>query len=88
MHQSRSPDHLTPPDQLGVVIGAREVYDQVVGLREDVRAMGQQAEGVRDELADHESRLRALEAWRYALPVAAVTGLGGAVVSLVQALAK
>ncbi|MFF2543985.1 hypothetical protein ACFVUY_15620 [Kitasatospora sp. NPDC058063] len=64
------------------------MYDQVVGLRSDVQAMGQQAEGVRAELADHENRLRGLEAWRYALPVAAVTGLGGAVVSLVQAIAK
>ncbi|MEV7358266.1 hypothetical protein [Kitasatospora sp. NPDC091276] len=89
MHPSHSPGPPTPPDQLGTIhIGAREVYDQVVGLREDVRAMGQQAEGVREELADHESRLRALEAWRYALPIGAVTGVLAAVISLVQALTK
>ncbi len=89
MHPSRSPDPPIPHDQLGTIsIGAREVYDQVIGLRSDVQAMGQQSETVRAELADHEDRLRSLEAWRYALPVAAVTGLGGAVVSLVQALGK
>ncbi|MFG2916265.1 hypothetical protein ACGF0D_25665 [Kitasatospora sp. NPDC048298] len=89
MQQSQSPGQPTPPDQLGVVsIGAREVYDQVVMLREDVRAMGDQGERVREELSDHESRLRALEAWRYALPIGAVTGVLAAVISLVQALAK
>ncbi|MER5862212.1 hypothetical protein [Kitasatospora sp. NPDC002040] len=69
-------------------MGAREIYDQVIELRSEVRSIGQQAEGVRAELDDHESRLRALEAWRYALPVAALTGVGGALVAIVQAVAK
>ncbi|MEU9047513.1 MULTISPECIES: hypothetical protein [unclassified Kitasatospora] len=71
-----------------VSIGAREIYDEVIGLRSEVRSIGQQAEGVREELDDHEARLRALEAWKYALPVAALTGVGGALVAIVQAVAK
>ncbi|MCX4687220.1 hypothetical protein OG401_23430 [Kitasatospora purpeofusca] len=89
MQPSRLPDPQTPPDQLGVVsIGAREIYDEVIGLRSEVRSIGQQAEGVRAELDDHEDRIRQLEAWRYALPVAALTGVGGALVAIVQAVAK
>ncbi|MFJ4188249.1 MULTISPECIES: hypothetical protein [unclassified Kitasatospora] len=71
-----------------VSIGAREIYDEVIGLRSEVRSIGQQAEGVRDELDDHEARLRTLEAWRYGVPVAALTGVGGALVAIVQAFAK
>ncbi|MER6364970.1 hypothetical protein [Kitasatospora sp. NPDC001527] len=71
-----------------VSIGAREIYDEVIGLRAEVRSIGQQAEGVRAELDDHESRLRSLESWRYALPVAALSGVGGALVAIVQAVAK
>ncbi|MGX4737101.1 hypothetical protein [Kitasatospora griseola] len=71
-----------------VSIGAREIYDEVIGLRAEVRSIGQQAESVRTELDDHEARLRALEAWRYALPVAALSGIGGALVAVVQAVAK
>ncbi len=66
-------------DSLGVHISPREIYDEIIGMRGDVRSLGEQTESVRTELADHESRLRALEAWKYALPVATVAGIAAAI---------
>ncbi|MGW2860828.1 hypothetical protein [Streptomyces sp. NPDC001205] len=64
-------------DPLGVRIGAREIYDEVVGLREDVRSLGQQGESVEETLEDHESRIRGLESERgkFMLPVALITAV-------------
>ncbi|MFD7584188.1 hypothetical protein ACFV84_01945 [Kitasatospora sp. NPDC059811] len=69
-------------------IGAREIYDQVVGLREEMRTMTQQGESVREELEDHENRLRDLERWKYALPVAAVSGVVAATATVAKAIGK
>lgn len=71
-------------DPLGVTIGAREIYDQVVGLRDDVRSLVQKDEAVQETLDDHEKRIRANERWRYSVPVAAL----GAVVSAGITIAK
>lgn len=64
-------------DPLGVTISAREIYDQIVGLRDDVRALVQSDAEVGKKLDDHESRLRSVERWKYAVP----TALVGAIVS-------
>ncbi|MFF1377542.1 hypothetical protein [Streptomyces sp. NPDC058308] len=64
-------------DRLGVRIGAREIYDEVVGLRGDVQRLGQQGETVDETLEDHETRIRGLESERgkFALPVALITAV-------------
>lgn len=58
-----------------VRITLRDIYDQVVLLHDQVEKMTPQATFIQD----HESRIRALERWRYSLPVAVVL----AVVSLI-----
>ncbi len=76
-------------DSLGVVnIGAREIYDEVVGLREDMRSVAEKGEELRADLDDHEERIRDLEKWRYALPVAAVSGVVAAGVTVAKATGK
>ncbi|MGW6061699.1 MULTISPECIES: hypothetical protein [unclassified Streptomyces] len=64
-------------DPLGVRIGAREIYDEVVGLRGDVQRLGQQGESVDETLEDHETRIRGLESERgkFVVPVALITGV-------------
>jgi hypothetical protein len=58
-----------------VTIGAREIYDAVLGVREDVRSLKQDRENVNDTLDDHESRIRSVERWKYGIPVATLSGL-------------
>ncbi|WP_405016425.1 hypothetical protein OHV05_04380 [Kitasatospora sp. NBC_00070] len=65
-------------------VSPREIYDEIVGLRGDVRSLGEQTASVRDELADHEERLRALEQWRYAVPAATVVAAIAAVAQLIR----
>lgn len=75
-------------EPLGVTITSREIYDEIVGMREDVRSLTQHHESVTTKLTDHEDRLRALERWKYALPTAAVTAVVSAVVSVAKVSGK
>jgi len=72
-------------DPLGVTISAREIYDEIVGMRGDVRSLVENREETDKTLDDHESRLRSLEAYKYAYPVGAVTGLLGGLATLAKA---
>ncbi|MFJ9961087.1 hypothetical protein [Streptomyces avermitilis] len=74
-----------PRDPFGVHIGAREIYDQLVGMREDVRSLVQDREETDKALGDHETRIRSLEAFRYAAPVGAITGILGGVAAIAKA---
>lgn len=51
-----------------VRVTLRDVYDEVKGLREDVRASLTQSRDNAADLSDHEVRVRELERWKYALP--------------------
>lgn len=74
-----------PPDALGGVhIGAREIYDVLTEVRGDVRVMRSQTDDVRATLEKHEAKLSDLDKWRYGLPVAAISGLGGLALSLLK----
>ena len=66
-------------DGLGVTIGAREIYDTLVGLREDVQNLTSNNESAGKILNDHESRIRGLERWKYGIPVTLITGIVAAV---------
>jgi hypothetical protein len=79
---------VTERDPLGVVISSREIYDEIVGMREDVRSLSQHNERVTETLADHEDRIRGLERWKYALPVAAVTSAGTLITAALKATGK
>ncbi|MFM9649962.1 hypothetical protein ACKI1S_27915 [Streptomyces galilaeus] len=70
-----------PDNDLGTVtIGAREIYDELVAMRDDVRSSGQALTAVSATLTDHEDRLRSVERWKYSVPTALVTAvLSGAV---------
>ncbi len=72
-------------DPWGVTISGRDIYDQIVGLRDDVRSLLQSNESVNETLDDHEERLRAVERWKYSVPIGAIAGLGGAAVAVAKA---
>ncbi|MGW3724843.1 hypothetical protein [Streptomyces sp. NPDC000851] len=65
-----------------VTIGAREIYDQLVAMREEVRASTQSHATVAEKLADHEERIRGVERWKYAVPAALVTTVMSAAVTI------
>lgn len=77
---------MTEQDPLGVTISAREIYDQIVGLRDDVRSLVQSNAEVGKVLDDHESRLRAVERWKYAVPTATVGAIVSAGITIAKAL--
>jgi hypothetical protein len=63
------------PDQPGlgsITITSREVYDAVVRLTGRVDVLITQQSATQGDVADHETRLRALERARWPLPSAAV----------------
>ncbi|WAL73118.1 hypothetical protein OU787_17360 [Kitasatospora sp. YST-16] len=53
-----------------------------------MRALAQAGESVREELDDHENRLRDLERWKYTLPVAAVSGVVAATAAVAKVIGK
>jgi hypothetical protein len=71
-------------DPLGpIVITSREVYDAVVRLTGRVDVLISQQSATQSDVADHESRLRALERARWPLPsLAALLAIGSLGVSL------
>lgn len=51
-----------PPDPLGpVVITSRDIYDALIRLQATVAELVSQGAGHRDDIVDHETRLRAIE---------------------------
>jgi hypothetical protein len=71
-------------DPLVVTIGAREIYDEIVGTREDVRSLKQDRENVNDTLDDHETRIRSVERWKYGVPVATLAGVVATIYSALK----
>ncbi|MEU4675734.1 hypothetical protein [Micromonospora sp. NPDC023737] len=60
-------------DPLGPVqITSRDIYDQVVLLRDTVNQLVNQNIGHADDIRDHETRIRSLESRQWPLPAAAV----------------
>lgn len=61
------------PDPMGpVLIGPREIYDQVVRVNASVDRVSDQLTDLALDVKDHEARIRALEKARWPLPALAV----------------
>jgi hypothetical protein len=69
-------------DSLIVHISAREIYDQLVGVREDVRGLVARDEATARVIADHETRLRSVERWKYGIPLATVSAIAAIAASV------
>lgn len=73
-------------ESLGVTISAREIYDQIVGLRDDVKSLVQSNNTTAEKIADHEERLRSVEKWKFAVPATLVVALTSAGTTLIKTL--
>lgn len=67
-----------PVENSVVVVTLKDVYLLLLELQKQVGTMDSPVKAV----ADHESRIRSLEKWRYALPVS----LAGAAASIIVAI--
>lgn len=77
---------MSEENPFGVTISAREIYDQIVGLRDDVRSLVQSNQEVSRTLDDHESRLRSVERWKYSVPLAALGAVASTGVAVFTAV--
>lgn len=68
-------------DENGVVITLKEVYDEMRALVAEVRSLTHELKESRRTDDDHEKRIRHLEAWKYGLPAALLTGIAGIVLN-------
>jgi hypothetical protein len=83
----QGPDNVN--DDLGsVTIGAREIYDQLVAMRDEVRTSAQSLTAVSGTLADHEDRLRTVERRTLAVPAALVTAVISAATTITSVILK
>jgi hypothetical protein len=85
----------TPPEQ-GVYISSAQMYQELRSLSDGLTrvetkldSIGQGLTDLGKDVADHETRLRALERARWPLPsIAALTGLSGAVMGAISFFAR
>ncbi len=66
----------------GVRIGLQQIYEVLVQVQADLNRATDTATTLRAAADDHESRLRSLEAWKYALPLSTVVALGTMIMSV------
>lgn len=64
----------------GVTISNAVIYAELLGVKEAVTKMSNQAA----QLSDHETRLRSVERWKYALPVSIVTSTTAIVIAIME----
>jgi hypothetical protein len=67
-----------------LVVTLKDVYIAVRRLEDTVALMTPQA----TQLADHESRIRSTERWRYSLPVSLVLALGSSTVAVAELITR
>lgn len=81
---------MSAPDP-GIYISPSQMYDEVKTLTQTVSRIESKVDGfiteakdIRADVADHETRIRALEGARWPLPAfGALTGLGGAIAGVI-----
>jgi len=67
-----------------VTITFKEMYDKLIELTVEMRLLRQEYVNDKNVKADHEKRIRALEAWKYGLPAALITGIVGIVLNFIM----
>lgn len=79
---------MTHLDPLGpVTIGAREIYDELKTVGVKVDRVDSKVDGIVAEVADHETRIRALERGRWPLPsLAALVALASLILAVISFL--
>lgn len=64
----------------GVVITNKDIYTELLKVKEALTAMSPQAE----QLRDHELRLRSVERWKYALPASIASSATAITIAILE----
>lgn len=75
-------------DLQGVTIGAREIYDELRNVGTRVDLLLERETNIQKRLDAHEDQLAGLNRWRFGIPVAAISGLAGIVLSILRPIGK
>jgi len=78
------PDDRETRPILGHTVTAADLYGELREMSGKLSTAITHQEVTRAQLHDHEQRLRALEAWRYALPVSALSAVAAAIAAIVS----
>lgn len=80
-----------PDEPNGVYISMRDVYDQMILLKDSVRDLTsslpvykQDIDDIKIVQADMETRMRSTEKWRYGLPIASILAILSLVITAFQ----
>lgn len=74
----------TDPNLGGVFIPTSEVYRTLLEVKYDVRVVGTKLDDVTSTKADHESRIRGLEKYKYALGASVISSISALVLALIE----
>lgn len=64
----------------GVVITNKDIYTELLKVKEALTGLAPQAE----QLRDHEQRIRSVERWKHGLPASIITSLIAIITSLLE----
>lgn len=71
-------------DEDKVVITIKDIYGELKELVIEVRRLAQHYDSQEKIDADHERRIRSLEAWKYGIPITSVVAIAGIIMQLVK----
>lgn len=72
----------------GVLITFRDMYSELQRLVGELRDINSAMKDHNTSMIDHETRIRALERWRYSLPIALVVSIVSATATVLTAVLK
>jgi hypothetical protein len=77
---------VTDPSNNGnvIVVTLKDVYIELMKIKESLSEIKGKADTTASAVPDHETRIRSLEKWRYALPPAILLALASIVVGLLE----
>ena len=76
---------MPPESEGGVFIPTRDIYEKLTVATETLHRISVQMEADRADLRDMKERLRVVERWKYAAPVANVISIASLVIAIVRA---
>ncbi|MER5643955.1 hypothetical protein [Streptosporangium sp. NPDC002524] len=70
----------------GVFIGTHQIYAQLLEMKYDLKAVMVKIDRVGETQGDHESRIRGLEKWKYAISVSVVGSLSALAITVIKVI--